>query len=96
MHMLARSLYIRYRYFSFKVLRPLVARRLSVIIMSSDILSLYLGASEDVEYAAIKTIHKQLDDNADGNVDLRESAEVSLVCGYTSKEEFPLKFAFLV
>ena len=32
---------------------------------------------DDVEYAAIKTIHKQLDDNADGSVDLSESAEVS-------------------
>lgn len=32
---------------------------------------------DDVEYAAIKTIHKQLDDNADGTVDLSESAEVS-------------------
>jgi len=29
-----------------------------------------------MEYAAIKAIHKQLDDNADGNVDFSESAEV--------------------
>jgi hypothetical protein len=33
--------------------------------------------SDDIEYAAIKTIHKQLDDNADGSVDFSESAEVS-------------------
>lgn len=32
----------------------------------------------DTEYAAIKAIHKQLDDNADGSVDLSESAEVSI------------------
>lgn len=32
---------------------------------------------DDGEYAAIKTIHRQLDDNADGSVDLSESAEVS-------------------
>ena len=38
---------------------------------------MHAGTGEDVEYAAIKTIHKQLDDNADGNVDLSESAEVS-------------------
>ena len=33
--------------------------------------------SDDNEYAAIKIIHKQLDDNADGSVDLSESEEVS-------------------
>jgi len=32
--------------------------------------------SDDYEYAAIKTIHKQLDDNADGSVDFKESEEV--------------------
>ena len=32
--------------------------------------------SDDNEYAAIKTIHKQLDDNADGSVDFKESEEV--------------------
>lgn len=36
-----------------------------------------LSLSDDVEYSAIKTIHKQLDDNADGSVDFSESAEVS-------------------
>ena len=33
---------------------------------------------DDGEYAAIKIIHKQLDDNADGSVDFSESAEVSV------------------
>lgn len=39
----------------------------------------FLGAfslSDDSEFAAIKTIHKQLDNNADGSVDFRESEEV--------------------
>ena len=36
----------------------------------------FTGAGEDVEFAAIKTIHRQLDDNADGSVDLSESSEV--------------------
>lgn len=33
--------------------------------------------SEDVEFSVIKTIHNQLDDNADGRVDAKESKEVS-------------------
>ena len=39
-----------------------------------------LSPIDDEEYAAIKTIHKQLDDNADGSVDLSESAEVGIMC----------------
>lgn len=35
-----------------------------------------ISPSDDIEYAAIKTIHKQLDDNADGSLDFSESAEV--------------------
>lgn len=35
--------------------------------------------SDDTEFAAIKSIHNQLDDNADGSVDFRESEEVSSV-----------------
>lgn len=43
---------------------------------------------DDTEYAAIKTIHRQLDDNADGSVDLSESAEVSrgILCGIPLKK----------
>ena len=40
----------------------------------------FLGAfslNDDVEFAAIKSIHNQLDDNADGSVDFQESEEVS-------------------
>ena len=36
------------------------------------------GTSDNSEFAAIKTIHKQLDDNADGSVDFSESEEVCL------------------
>lgn len=50
-------------------------------ILLSQLVCMYEGGVvspiDDVEYAAIKTIHKQLDDNADGTVDLSESAEVS-------------------
>ena len=33
-------------------------------------------SGDDVEFAAIKLIHNQLDDNSDGSVDFTESAEV--------------------
>ena len=46
---------------------------LHVVCMCTGITS---PSGDDIEYAAIKTIHKQLDDNADGSLDFSESAEV--------------------
>ncbi len=35
--------------------------------------------SDDNEFAAIKFIHRQLDDNADGSVDFKESEAVNVI-----------------
>lgn len=35
-----------------------------------------LALNDELDFAAIQSIHGQLDDNADGSVDLRESQEV--------------------
>ena len=49
----------------------------------------FAGAGEDVEFVAIKMIHRQLDDNADGNVDLSESSEVGDVMYSGLSSVFP-------
>lgn len=54
----------------------------SLQFVSFIIIGLF-SPSDDNEYVAIKTIHKQLDDNADGSVDFSESAEVSVVLVHT-------------
>lgn len=40
--------------------------------------------NEELEFAAIQAIHGQLDDNADGSVDLSESSEVCAHIAFTS------------
>ena len=39
-----------------------------------------LSLSDELEFAAIQAIHRQLDDNEDGKVDLSESEEVGTHC----------------
>lgn len=53
-----------------------------------------LSPVDDGEYAAIKTIHRQLDDNADGSVDLSESAEVSTSASAVPSNKRHLAFMY--
>ena len=44
--------------------------------MSLTAPGVFSPSDDNIEFAAIQIIHKQLDDNADGSVDFSESAEV--------------------
>ena len=78
-------MYISFTGISTKTITPSVT-----FSLLTPLITAVLILNEDQEFAAIQAIHGQLDDNADGSVDLSESSEV---WGSNCHQGMPLQYS---